>query len=51
MGKFGKLLKIFKDHSGTLCAIGAIVGTGVTAYLTAKAAVKVDHTHLQQCHS
>lgn len=29
-----------KDHSGTLCAVGAIVGLAVTAYLSSKAAVK-----------
>ena len=35
-----RIFNLAKDHSGTLCAIGAIVGVAVTAYLSGKAAVK-----------
>lgn len=39
-----KLSDGFKDKSGTICAIGAVVGVFVTAYFSGKAAVRVEHT-------
>lgn len=39
-----KVLDILKDKSGTICAAGAVVGVFVTAYLSGKAAVRVEHT-------
>ena len=43
---FNKLWKEIKDHSGTICAVGAIFGVGATAYFSGRGAIKV-HEELE----
>lgn len=37
-----------RDISGTLCAIGAVLGVGVTAYLSGKAALKAQNINFEE---